>query len=126
MNMLNNIFVENYLNSHSNAVDTAPLIIQRLIMVCIDFNVSIISKFAYFYILYSLEEHFTDFSHDYSYFFLFDTESINFVKIIFLYSNHFVNILPPYLQSQKSENYSMNELNPQHDSFLFDIIEILQ
>lgn len=25
-----------------------------------------------------------------------------------------------------SENYSMNELNPQHDSFLFDIIEILQ
>lgn len=25
-----------------------------------------------------------------------------------------------------SENYSMNELNPQHDFFLFDIIEILQ
>ena len=63
--MLKKIFVENYLNSHSNAVDTAPLIIQRLIMVCIDFNVSIISKFAYFYILYSLEEHFTDFYHDY-------------------------------------------------------------
>lgn len=62
-------------------------------MVCIDFNVFIILKFVYFYILYLLEEYFIDFFYDYLYFFLFDIEFINFVKIIFLYSNYFVNIL---------------------------------
>lgn len=125
MNVLNKIFVENYLNSQSKEVDTAPLIIQMLIMVCRDFNTSIISKFAYFYILYSLEEHFTDFSHDYQYFFLFDTESINFENN-FPIQQPFCQYIAPISVSCLKITLSMNELNPQHDFFLFDIIEILQ
>lgn len=45
---------------------------------------------------------------------------------LFSYIATILSIYCPHICSLMSENYSMNELNPQHDSFLFDIIEILQ